>query len=28
LAPKGLICLLETVKPQRFTDMIFGLAEA
>jgi acyl transferase domain-containing protein/2-polyprenyl-3-methyl-5-hydroxy-6-metoxy-1,4-benzoquinol methylase/acyl carrier protein len=28
LAPNGLICLLETVKPQRFTDMIFGLAEA
>ena len=27
LAPNGLICLLETVKPQRFTDMIFGLAE-
>ena len=27
LAPNGLLCLLETVKPQRFTDMIFGLAE-
>jgi acyl transferase domain-containing protein/NAD(P)-dependent dehydrogenase (short-subunit alcohol dehydrogenase family)/ubiquinone/menaquinone biosynthesis C-methylase UbiE/acyl carrier protein len=27
LAPNGLVCLLETVKPQRFTDMIFGLAE-
>jgi len=27
LAANGLLCLLETVKRRRFTDMVFGLAE-
>jgi acyl transferase domain-containing protein/SAM-dependent methyltransferase/acyl carrier protein len=27
LAPGGVLCLLETVREQRWTDMVFGLAE-